>query len=441
MPWHARFAEERQAIFYETAEQPKGGDPMKAARKFLAASALALTLTSSPAWTAELRFTIWTGNEAHLAMLNGFAESFKATHPDVTVKYETIPPGDYTQKLTFQLAGGNPPDAGWMMEDAASTFANAGVIEDLSATLKATKGYDFADLSAPAMGLWTKDGKVFGVPFSTSPFVIFYNKDMFDKAGLETPLQLAAKGEWDMAKFREVSAKLKAANGKWGFEFKDGQGYDTRIMHALMPPIRAYGGDVWANKECGFDKPEAVAAVQQLHDMVFKDKSIAPPGETGDYFSGNSAMTINQISRASLMAKAGFPWGIAPLPTGPGGESPVIGQAAIVVFTAGKQKELAAEFVAHMTNKENVATMAQFFPPARNSVLSSDAFITSNKLIPAEQMKVVADAIAKGKVLPSHEKSPQILAAMKPRVDALWRADANVGESLKAVCAAIQPLL
>jgi len=414
---------------------------MKAARTVLAASALALTLASSPAWAAELRFTIWTGNEAHLAMLNGFAESFKAKHPDVTVNFETIPPGDYTQKLTFQLAGGNPPDAGWMMEDAASTFANAGVIEDLAPTLNATEGYDFADFSEPALGLWTSQGKVYGVPFSTSPFVIFYNKDMFDKAGIEDPLTLAAKGEWDMEMFQEVARRLTEANGKFGFEFKDGQGYDTRIMHALMPPIRAYGGDVWSNQECGFDKPEAVAAVQQLHDMVFKDKSIVPPGETGDYFSGNAAMTINQISRASLMEKAGFPWGIAPLPAGPAGESPVIGQAAIVVFTAGKQKDLAAEFVAHMTNEENVATMAQFFPPARNRVLGSDAFVTSNMLIPAEQMAIVADAIAKGKVLPSHEKSPQILAAMKPRVDALWRADANVEESLKAVCAAIQPLL
>jgi multiple sugar transport system substrate-binding protein len=265
---------------------------------------------------------------------------------------------------------------------------------------------------------------------------------MFDKAGLDDPLALAAKGEWNMDKFQEVAKKLTEANpGKWGFEFKDGEGYASRVMHALMPPIRAYGGDAWANGECGFDKPEAVAAVTQLHDMVFKDKSIVPPGEQGDYFSGNSAMTINQISRASKMPEAGFAWGIAPLPSGPGGESPVIGQAAIVVFDQGKQKDLAAEFVAHMTNKENVATMAQFFPPARKSVLESDAFINSNKLIPADQMKNLGAAIAAGKVLPSHEKSPQIVAAMAPKVDTLWKPDADVEESLKAVCAAIQPLL
>ncbi|TKT81072.1 sugar ABC transporter substrate-binding protein [Aquamicrobium sp. LC103] len=414
---------------------------MKSALKCITVSAMALGMMSSALAAAELRFTVWTGNEAHLAMLNGIAESFKETHPDVTVRFETIPAADYTQKLTFQLAGGNPPDAGWMMEDAAPTFANAGVLEDLAPALDAAEGYDLADFSKPAMGLWSSEEQIWGVPFSTSPFVIFYNKDMFDAAGLEDPLALAAKGEWDMDKFQEVSKALKEANGKFGFEFKDGQGYESRIMHALMPPIRAYGGDVWAGGECGFDKPEAVAAVKQLHDMVFVDKSIVPPGEQGDYFSGNAAMTINQISRASLMPNAGFKWGIAPLPTGPGGESPVIGQAAVVVFTASRQKELAAEFVAHMTNEANVAEMAQFFPPARNSVLASDAFVNSNELIPADQMAVVADAIAKGKVLPSHERSPQILAAMKPRVDALWRADANVEDSLKAVCAAIQPLL
>jgi multiple sugar transport system substrate-binding protein len=107
------------------------------------------------------------------------------------------------------------------------------------------------------------------------------------------------------------------------------------------------------------------------------------------------------------------------------------------------RRKLAADFVAHVTNKARTSPpRAQFFPPARNSVLaSSDAFINSNNLIPPAQMKIVGDAIARGKVLPAHEKSPQLLAAMKPRVDALWRADANVESALKAVCAAIQPLL
>ncbi|ANP86969.1 ABC transporter substrate-binding protein [Rhizobium leguminosarum] len=415
---------------------------MKAALAGIAASALTLCISTSAVFATDLRMTVWTGSEAHLKMLNGIAESFKATHPDVNVKFETVPVNDYTQKLTFQIAGGNAPDIAWMMEDAAPAFENANLLKDLGPTLKAAEGYDFDDFSKPAMGLWQKDETVYGIPFSTSPFMIYYNKDMFDKAGLEDPLTLAAKGEWNMEKFQEVSKKLAETNpGKWGFEFKDGEGYASRMTHALLPPIRAYGGDIWSNKECGFDKPEAVKAVKQLHDMVFKDKSIVPPGEQGDYFSGSSAMTVNQISRASKMAEAGFKWGIAPLPTGPGGESPVIGQAGLVVFAQGKNTEIAAEFVAHMTNKENVATMAQFFPPARKSVLQADAFINGNKLVPPEMMKNVAAAIEKGRVVSANEKAPQILAAMAPRVDALWKPDADVDAAIKGICAAIQPLL
>jgi len=405
------------------------------------AAACALALGAMGSATAEdLRFTVWTGNDAHLAMLNGIAESFTETHPDVTVSFETIPAGDYTQKLTFQIAGGNTPDLGWMFEDAAPAFIDAGVIENVGPALKAMDGYDFADFSAPAMKLWVDGDAVYGIPFSTSPFMIYYNKTMFDAAGLEDPLALAAKGEWDMDAFR-AAAKTLAENGSWGFDFKDGEGYDSRILHALMPPIRAYGGYAWKDGDCGFDNPEAIEAVTVLHDMVFKDKSIVPPGESGDFFSGGSAMTINQISRASRLTDAGFEWGIAPLPTGPAGESPVIGQAGIVVFAEGDQKELATEFLAHMTNAQNVEIMAQFFPPARKSVLESGVLVEANERIPADQMENVADAIENGSVLPSSKNMPQILAALKPRSDALWRPDADVTKALGAICAAIQPQL
>jgi multiple sugar transport system substrate-binding protein len=81
--------------------------------------------------------------------------------------------------------------------------------------------------------------------------------------------------------------------------------------------------------------------------------------------------------------------------------------------------------------------MAQFFPPARSSVLASDAFIQSNPAISPEQMAMVKDAIENGVVLPAHENYPQIFAAMSPRVDALWQADADVGAVMASVCDAI----
>jgi multiple sugar transport system substrate-binding protein len=414
---------------------------MNAPRKTLAVAALLAAGLATGASAADLRATVWTGSKPQLEMFAAFAEAFKKAHPDVSMTFETIPAADYTQKLTFQLAGGNAPDFGWIMEDSAPAFQAAGAVIDLAPALAKIEGYNFADFSQPAMGLWQSDGKVWGIPFSTSPFLIYYNKDLFDKAGLEDPAQLAAKGQWTMDKWREVSKALKDKTGVWGFQFKDGQGYESRMMHALMPPIRAYGGDAWKGKECGFDKPEAVAAVTVLHDMVFDDKSIVPPGDQSDFFAGNAAMTINQISRVPSLAKATFKWGLAPLPTGPAGEAPVIGQAAFVVFKQGKQADVATQALAFLTNKDNVAVMAKYFPPARQSVLNDPAFVNGNPAIPPDQMKFVADAIAKGRVLPSSVNAPQIVAAMAPRVDAFWKVDADPQKAMEAVCAAIEPLL
>ena len=221
---------------------------MNVVKTRVAVSAMVFCLMSAPTLAEDLRVTVWTGNDAHLKMLNGIAESFKENHPDVIVKFETVPVSDYTQKLTFQVAGGNPPDIAWMMEDAAPAFENAGLLMDIGPTVKAAQGYDFDDFSQPAMALWQKGETVYGIPFSTSPFMIYYNKDMFDKAGLEDPLALAAKGEWNLEKFQETAKKLAEANpGKWGFEFKDGEGYASRMTHALFlrsGPMAAISGQM-----------------------------------------------------------------------------------------------------------------------------------------------------------------------------------------------------
>jgi multiple sugar transport system substrate-binding protein len=390
----------------------------------------------------ELRFTVWTGSEAHLAMLGEIADSFTATHPDVTVRFDTIPFGDYVQKITLQMAGGNAPDLGWLLESSAPAFVDAGALSDVSETLKSADGYDYADFSQPAMGLWEKADATYGIPFSTSPFLVYFNKSLYDAAGLETPDQRAKNGTWIWEQLKADAKALRdAPAGVWGFETFDGQGYGSRVWHTLVPIIRAYGGTAWDGDRCKLDSPLSTEAVQLFHDMVYADASTVPPGEQGDFFSGNAALTVTQISRVSKLADATFDWGLAPLPTGPAGDAATVGQAAVVAFAQGKNQELAAEFLAHMTNKENVAKMAAFFPPARQSILQGDGFLTSNAAVAPEKMAFVAQGIENGTVLPSHQRFPQIEAEARPNFDALWSKDADVTATMQKLCSSISPLL
>ena len=392
-----------------------------------------------------LRFTIWSGNQAHLDMLNGFAESFKQEHPNVDVQLDVIPFGDYVEKVTIQLAGGNPPDLGWLAEAAAPTFVDAGVLTDLAPVLRNDSGYNFSDFSETSMQLWVKDDAIYGVPFSTSPFFTYFNRDMFEAAGVPTPAELAANGEWTWEKLAEVAKATADATpaGTYGFETTDGEGFGPRVWVTITPLLRAYGADAWNSEgtECQLDSPEAVSAMQLFHNMVFEDRSVVPPGEQAGFFSGRSALTISQLSRATQLVDASFEWGIAPLPSGPAGDAPIIGQAAIVVFQNAKNRELAAEFVKFMTRAENVATMAAYFPPARLSVLESSSFLDSNPLVSAEDMTIIADGIAQGSVIPSHPNFPQIDATARPVFDSLWRPDVDVQAVLSEVCNAINPLL
>ncbi len=388
-----------------------------------------------------LRFTTWTSNETQLAMFKTMADEFNASQDtyqiDLTV--DSIPFGDYVPKVTLQLSGSNPPDIGWLVESSAPTFVNAGVLEDLTGEMKK---YDYEDFSSSAMGLWVNNGKVYGVPFSTSPFIVIYNKTLLDKAGVPTPGDLAARGEWTWEAFREISAGVKKSTGTYGFQGMDGAAYGARVWHNLVPMIRGYGGDAWDQSgNVLINSPEAVRAVQLFHDMVYEDESVVPPGDLSDFYAGAAAMTTGQISRVSKLKDVSWEWAIAPLPQGPEGpaSSSTIGQAAIVAFSSGRNRDAAAAFVAFMTNKENVSRMARYWPPARESVMNSSEFLDGNPDIPMEQMlSAVVPGLKYGKVLPFHEKFPQISLSASGEFDRLWNKDADVQAVLDSVAQAIK---
>jgi len=388
---------------------------------------------AAPSGSVSMTIATWTSNPDQIALLDSFVQGFAAQKGiEIDVTFESIPFAEYNTKLSLELQGQNGPDLFWVLETAAPAFIESGLLANLNDAMQA---YDPEDISSDALELWSKDGNVYAIPFSTSPFFILYNKDLFTKAGLKTPEQYAAEGAWNWDTFKMASKTIKEKTGVWGFQTVDGQGYDARILHNLAPIVRSYGGDFWTNDgQVLINSDASVAAVQLFHDMVYQDVSVVPPGNQSDFFAGNAAMTVGQISRVSKLNEASFAWGIAPMPSGPEGKSPVIGQAAIGAHSKGKQAALASELVAYMTNKDSVAAMSGIWPPARKSVLESEAFLTSNKSVSKEQMQnAVAASIKTGRVLPSHVKYPQIEVESKMVFDKLWQKNADVGAILDEV--------
>jgi multiple sugar transport system substrate-binding protein len=411
-------------------------------RLMLAAFAAGIAIPFSlPAGAVDLRMTIWSANEAHLALFNEIAAAYKQTHPDVNVTFDSLPFDGYTTTLTTQIAGGNAPDLAWILETTAADFVDSGALAPLRATFEATEGYNLADVTESALALWSRDGEIYAYPFSTSPFGVFVNNDLIKAAGQQTPAELIAAGEWTWDKAIELAAAV-AAGGKGGLIVRD---FNYQNWQNLTSIYRGWGASPWSadGRTCTFTEPAMVEAMTFIHDAIFEKNAIPGPGDSVDFFAGDAAMTITQISRASLLPKENpFDWDLVPLPAGPAGEYAVIGQAGIGVFAQGKDPEAAADFLAFFTNPENSAKLARFFPPARASLLTAEVLGAANPLLSPEQLQaVVIEGIETGAVIPGHTNFAEIQQTVRAALDALWVADADVAAVLQSLCDRIQPML
>ena len=408
-----------------------------------------VTVTPAPTKDASkdpvaLRFTTWTANEAQLKLLNDIGAEYKAKNPNVSVKFESLAFDDYPTKLSVMLAGGDPPDMGWVVENAAASWIKAGVLEDVAAKLKADPNFNFEDFAKGPLGFWVRDAAVHAVPFSTSPFFVIYNADLFKAAGIDNPQEMIAKGTWTWENFAKAAKTIteKGEKGTYGYSgIEGGNMFSANLWTIITPYIWSYGGDLWSPDftTCKLNSPESVKALQLLQQMVVSDKSAVPPGDTVSFANGKSGMTFGQVSRIGALKDAKFKWGIAPMPTGPAGYKPTIGQAAIGIFKPGnpKNKAAAQDFLAFITNKDNVTKMAQFWPPARKSVLATDAVAKNYPTLdPASIKAAVTDSINNGAVVPSHPDFAKVDLALHPFFDKIWTKDANVQDLMDQACKA-----
>ncbi|MDM0079357.1 sugar ABC transporter substrate-binding protein [Variovorax sp. J31P179] len=404
--------------------------------------ALSLALAAGAAAETRLRMTIWSANEAHLKLFNGIAEGFKKENPDVTVSFESLPFENYTTALTTQIAGGNAPDMAWIFETAAFDFVNSGALLPLTKPLAATPGYNLGELSPAATERWSKeDGVLYAYPFSTSPFAVFVNNDLIRKAGAKTPAELIAAGQWTWPQ-AIATAQAVAQTGKGGLVVRD---FNYQAWQYLSSVWNAWGAAPWSadGKRCTLADKPMVDALGFIHDAIFVKKAMPGPGQNVDFFAGDAAMTITQISRASLLPKdKRFDWDLVPLPKGPTGDYAIVGQAGIGVLQSGKNPAAAAAFVAYMTNPENSARLAQFFPSARKSLLNAEVLGKTNALLsPAQLDRVVVAGIATGKVMPAHTDFARLQQMVRAGLDAVWQPKADIPAATRAICAQIAPLL
>lgn len=133
--------------------------------------------------------------------------AFEEANPNIKVELIDIASADYTQKLTVMLNGGNDLDVVWIKDgDTTPSIAARGQLEDLTPYIER----DSVDLSAynGVAETLNMGGKQVALPISTGFYILYYNKDIFDAAGVEYP-----SNDMTWAEFEELAGKVTMGEG------------------------------------------------------------------------------------------------------------------------------------------------------------------------------------------------------------------------------------
>ena len=149
-----------------------------------------------------LNCALWDKESA--AYWQALADGYMESHPNVTIEMTDFGASDYMTQLTTQLAGGNGELDVLSIKDIPgyANLINLGMLEPLSGKLTTDKSKFNGTLDQ----LTTEDGNYYAVPFRSDFWVVYYNKDIFDQAGIEYPTNDMTMDDWD-AKIREVYEK------------------------------------------------------------------------------------------------------------------------------------------------------------------------------------------------------------------------------------------
>lgn len=164
------------------------------------------TKAASTGETKEVVIWDYFETDAQKEMMQALIDGFNSSQSEFTATHTYVPFADYQKQLTLGLASGELPDLVIMDGCSMASFIQLGLMADVSDASIAWDDYLKGPMESTMM-----DGKHYGIPFATNCTALFYNKDLFDAAGVSYPDENTT---WD--DFKDMAAKL-TKDGVTGF--------------------------------------------------------------------------------------------------------------------------------------------------------------------------------------------------------------------------------
>jgi len=241
-----------------------------------------------------LKFMGWEVSPLETESVKKGLEQFMKENPNIKVEYTTIPGGtQYVAKMQAMLLGNEAPDVFFLQSDYYNDFVKRGSLLDI--TDHVTNEGIAADLIDSAVQLSTVGGKYFGIESCIVAPVMYYNKDLFDKAGVAYPPSDPAKA-WTWDQFVDVAKKLTIKNGNKVDQYGV---YGMETYYNLIAEVMSNGGK-WFTDDLtasGMNTPEVKEVLQAVSDLRKKD-GVSPEGK----LLTNSGMSASQMLQTGKIA-------------------------------------------------------------------------------------------------------------------------------------------
>ncbi|CAM3815665.1 ABC transporter substrate-binding protein [Cytobacillus oceanisediminis] len=299
----------------------------------------------------ELRFILNNDSPTLVEQI----KEFEQENPDIKVNVEKIPLDQFFEKIETMIAGGRAPDLLYTPVLATQRYANLDLLLDVSGDLSEEEKADFL----PSALVSVKNGdKIVGVPHFTDSISVFYNKDLFEKAGVKTPETIDSTWNWE--DFAAAAEKVKSANNlKYGVS----TGND---VSQFLPFLYQNKGSVLSEdqKSSGINSKSSIESIEyfkSLFDKGLASKESFIGSEKADelFKQGQLPMVITFSGLINSFENdiQDFEYGVTYLPKKEV-TATKLGGANIVSFKDTKHPKEAIKLMKYLTSEEKMAEFA-----------------------------------------------------------------------------------
>jgi multiple sugar transport system substrate-binding protein len=329
----------------------------------------------TPAASGTVAFSVW-GDPAEKAAYEQLAASFNRRQARVTAQLLHTPgQNDYLKRLAADFAGGTPADIILLNYRRFGAYAARGALAPVEPYLERSALLARDAFYPGVIAAFTRDGHLVGLPQNVSSLAIYYNRRLFDRAGLPYP------GDgWTWDDFSGTARALTRGTEQYGV------GIEPSLIR-LAPFIWQNGGDIVddlaAPTRLTLDRPESAEALQWFADLQLKHR-VAPDAaqasaedDESRFLGGRTAMLFDSRRAVPTLREiAALDWDVAPLP-GRKVRAGILHADAYFLTAAGRNKAAAWAFVEYANSTEGQTFIARTgrTVPSLRAVAESPVFL------------------------------------------------------------------